>query len=282
MLTTDNYYQPPIINTYQVTAEMRTWRVLDAIEQKTVYQKRALAAVVTTALWAAVAVAIYFLATTSHGTTPNSVFISIVVVGAGGISVFTVAFGIPIPVLKTPKFEEPGVSEAILFHLTQSKIEVLCQYLEGNGGVSSLVQRGFLLPDQGEVLADYMAEKSKKTPTQLEHYRSQWEQGVQPTICLKYAEDVTLKQFIEGEGFGGVSRSSRVASGGGLDRLLKTYNASKRIVEGFEARLSEEDAKNFDQYQLAKEEFEKLEYDWRQFKECTIPNFLALKDRSIV
>lgn len=268
-------YQPPIINTYRVTSEMRQWRVLNVSEQKGVNQKRCIVAAVIMTLFAATAASIYFLATTSHGTTSNSIYISVVAVGVGGITVLAVAFGSATPVLKIPKFEEPGVSEAMISRVRASGINKLCDHLEQNGGVSPLVQRGFLLPDQGKVLTDYMEEKAQDTPIQpkLDELKQQWK-GIQTTITEEYAKDVTLEQFSEYEGFGGVSRTSRVVSGGTLEMLLKSYKAYKRVVEGFEAQtLAPGQLGQCKQYTLAKEGLENLETQWQEFRQRTIPNF---------
>ncbi len=255
-------YQPPIINTYPITPEMREWRVLGVSEQTAVSHKRLIIAAVLTTLWAAAAVSIYFLATTLHGATPNAVYISPVAVGVLGTSVLTGAIGGRRPVLKAPKFENPGVSEAMILHITQSNIDTLCEYLEQNGGVSPLVQRGFILPDQGKVLTDYMAKKAQKTPIQatLDDLKEKWVK-VQATIQAKYVMQVTLGQFIEHGELGGVSRSSRVVVGGTLDTLLKNYNTYNRIVEGFESQ-----AVASGQYEQAKKALLDLEKQWQVFK----------------
>ena len=265
-------YQPPIIHTYQITPEMREWRVLRVNEQKAVNHKRLVVAAVITALWAATALSIYFLATTSHGTLSNAIYISVVAVGSSCISVLTIAFGSAIPVLKTPKFEDPGVSEAMILHITEMDIDVLCGHLEQNGGVSPLVQRGFLLPLHGKVLTDYMVAGAQEVPdvVALQALKAQWDEQ-RASIAAEYAKDITLEEFNAYEGFGGVSRSSRALPGGKLDTLLKSYNASNRIVKGFEAQMALEQLGPYVQYQRAKKDLLGLEKQWQEFKKGTIP-----------
>lgn len=100
--------------------------------------------------------------------------------------------------------------------------------------------------------------------------RGQWDQH-RATIADEYAKEVTLDQFNASDRFGGVSRTSRIVSGGKLDKLLQNYKANKTIVEGFEAqKFTPEQLAKFEQYHKAKNKLPKLEKQWQKFKKSTI------------
>lgn len=259
------HYQPPIVNTYPVSHEARKWRILSPSEKGAQTRKQVVIATLLVAAWVAVSVGIYFLATTT-GHIPNTYYIPILAVPAVLGSIVGIGLFCSEPLLSAPKCEEPGVVEALVMHITRSEIGTLCEHLETRGGVSPLVQKGFLLPEHGKILTDYIAEKANEVPdeTLLQTLKTQWE-TYQNKIALAYGESISLDQFRERDGWAGVSWSTRMALQGDFANIQTRYRACRDIVQGFQSQFSTLKNCTSLQYLQATTELPQLEAQWQAF-----------------